>query len=224
MSRPLDQHGDMNVLLIPVIVLAVLFVGVGSFAFWAYSGRQDYKNNVDTKISDAVDANTKAVQTKDAQHYAEAAKNPLTTYVGPDSYGSVRVSYPRTWSTYVDTTQTGTPLNAYFHPGYVPSIASKQTYNLRVEVNAQPYSAVLATYNSQIKNGKITATAYAFPKVPGVIGSMLTGAVVQGQQNGGQGTLVLIPLRSTTLEVWTESNDYLSDFNNYILPNLTFSP
>lgn len=225
MSRPLGQRGEMNVLLVPVIILAVLFVGVGSFAFWAYTGRQDYKNNVDAKIATAVDRNTQTVKATDATSYAEAAKSPLATYVGPDAYGSVRVSYPKTWSVYVDTSNSGDkPLDAYFHAAFVPSVDSKQTYNLRVQVNSQQYSTVLATYSSQIKAGKVAAVAYAFPKVPAVIGTKLTGAVVQGQQNGGQGTLILLPLRSTTLEVWTESNDYLSDFNTYILPNLSFSP
>ncbi|HEY4161374.1 MAG TPA: hypothetical protein VGM08_04910 [Candidatus Saccharimonadales bacterium] len=224
MQPQLGQHDRLNVLLIPVIVLAVLFVGVGSFAVWAYSGRQDYKDNVDTKISSAVGANKQAVQAADAARYAEAAKNPLTTYTGPDAYGSVKVSYPRTWSAYVDTTDSGTPLNAYFHAGYVPSINSQQTYNLRVQVNSQSYSTILAGYSGQVQSGKITSAPYTLPKVPSIVGTILTGAVVQNQLNGGSGTMVLIPLRNTTLEIWTESNSYLADFNTYILPNLTFSP
>ncbi len=224
MKQLIGQRGEASVLLIPVIVLAILFVAAGSFATWAYSGRQDYKNNADAKITAAVNANTKSVQTKDAAQYAEAAKNPLATYTGPDAYGSVKISYPKTWSAYVDTTNSGTPLNAYFHAGYVPSIDSQQTYNLRVEVSSQSYSSVLASYSGQVKSGKITAAPYSFPTVPSVVGTKLAGAVVQNQTNGGSGTLVLVPLRSTTLEVWTESNDYLSDFNTYILPNLTFSP
>lgn len=220
----LGEQGELNVLLIPVIILALLFVGVGSFAYWAYTGRQDYKNNVDAKISSAVADNTQTVQTTDAKQYAEAAKNPLVTYVGPDAYGSVKVSYPRTWSAYIDTTDASKPLDAYFHAGYVPSTDSRQTYNLRVQVNTQSYSSIMSSYSGRVTNGQITAKPYALPKVPGVVGTMLTGAVVTGQPSGGAGTLVLIPLRSTTLEIWTESNDYAADFNTYILPNLTFSP
>lgn len=224
MKKRLGEQGELNVLLVPVIILAVLFVSAGAFGYWAYSGRQDYKNNVDAKIATAVDANTKSVQAKDATQYAEAAKNPLVTYTGPDAYGSVKVSYPKTWSAYVDTTSGSTPLDAYFHAGYVPSTDSRQTYNLRVQVNAQSYSTVMSGYSSMVKLGKVTAKPYAFPKVPSVVGTMLTGAVVSSQPGGGAGELVLVPLRSTTLEVWTESNDYLPDFNTYILPNLSFSP
>lgn len=224
MKQHFGEHGQLNVLLVPVITLAVLFIGVGSFAVWAYGSQQDYKKNTDAKIAVAVAANTKTIQAQDAAQYAEAAKNPLVVYNGPDAYGSLQVSYPKTWSAYIDTTNSSRPLDAYFHPGYVPAVNSKQTYNLRVQVVAQAYSAVLATFSGKITAGKVTATPYTLPKVPNVIGTTLTGEVIPSQPNGGTGTLVLLPLRSTTLEIWTESNDYLPDFNTYILPNLTFSP
>lgn len=223
MKKNMGERGEMNVLLIPVILLAVFFVAAGSFAVWAYSSRENYKNNTDQIAANDVAANTKTVQAQDAQQYAQEAKNPLTVYTGPDSYGSVKVSYPKTWSAYVDTTNNNTPLDAYFHEGYVPSTDSQQTYNLRVQVNSQSYSQILSQYSSQIQAGQVTAAPYNFPKVPNIVGTKLSGAIVPNQPTG-QGVLILIPLRSTTLEVWTESNDYLSDFNTYILPNLTFSP
>ena len=127
MKQQFGERGELNVLLIPVIILALLFIGVGSFAVWAYGSQQDYKNNVDAKIATAVAANTKSVQTQDAKQYAEAAKNPLVVYNGPDAYGSLQVSYPKTWSAYIDTTASNAPVDAYFHPGYVPSTSSKST-------------------------------------------------------------------------------------------------
>jgi len=224
MKQSLGQQGEMNVLLVPVILLAVLFIGAASFAVVAYSGEMKYKNNADGLIAAAVASNTKTVEANDAAQYAQAAKNPLDTYVGPAAYGSVTVKYPKTWSAYVDTTNSGTPLDAYFHDGYVPSTDSQDTYSLRVQVDAEPYSQVLAQYTGQVQSGQITAAPYSLPKVPSVVGTILNGAVVQSQPNGGDGSLVLIPLRSTTLEVWTESPEYLSDFNTYVLPNLSFSP
>lgn len=219
----MGEQGEIDVLLIPVILLAVLFVGAGSFAYWAYSGRQDYKNHSDAKVAVAVVANTKSVQAQDARQYAEVAKNPLKLFVGPDAFGSVRVSYPKTWSAYIDTTNENTPLNAYFHSDYVPSIQSQQTYNLRVQVNGQPYSTMLTQYNSMISEGKAAAAPYSLPKEPTIVGTRITGAINLNNPNA-TGTLIMVPLRSTTLMVWTESNSYMPDFTNYILPNLTFSP
>lgn len=224
MKKTIGERGSMDVLLLPVIILAVLFVAAASFAVWAFAGRQDYKNNSDAKSAAAVAANKQVVQAADAKTYAEAAKNPLKTYSGPDAYGSVRISYPKTWSSYVDTTSSSTPLNAYFHTDYVPSTQSKQNYQLRIQVAAQTYDHVLSSYSTYVNHGTVTSAAYSLPKVPSVVGTRLSGAIFGTSTQGGQGTIVLIPLRDKTLEIWTESNDYLPDFNTYILPNVTFSP
>jgi len=224
MKKIQGERGSSNLLLIPVILLAVLFVAAASFAVWAYLGRQDYKNNSDAKVATAVAANKQVVQADDAKQYAEAAKNPLKVYTGPDAYGSVRVSYPKTWSAYVDTTDASTPVNAYFHADYVPSFeAQDSTYNLRIKVLAASYSGKLAEFSPQIQTGKVTAVPYKLPKVSNVTGVKLTGAVLPDDPTGN-GVMVMLPMRDKTLQIWTESTGYLPDFNTYILPNLTFSP
>ncbi len=223
MKKTMGERGSIDALLVPVIVLAVLFLGAAGFAVWAFMGRQDYKNNSDAKSAVAVEANTKAVQADDAKQYAEAAKNPLKTYVGPDAYGSVHIVYPKTWSAYIDTSSQSTPLDAYFHPDYVPSTGSGQTYNLRVQVSSSSYNSQLNQYSPQVTKGTVTATPYSLPKVPSVVGTKLSGAIFQGSQTQS-GTIVLLPIRDKTLEIWTESNDYLADFNTYVLPNMSFSP
>jgi hypothetical protein len=222
MKKTWGEQGSMNVLLVPVILLALLFIGAASFAVWAFQGRQDYKNNSDAKTATAVAANKQAVQAADAKQYAEAAKNPLKIYTGPDAYGSVKIAYPKTWSSYIDTTGSSTPLDAYFHSDYVPSTRSKETYNLRVQVVASSYDQVISQYNS-LRSGTYTAVPYTPPKVPSVTGTKLSGAIFTGEP-GVTGTMVVLPLRDKTLLVWTESDAYLADFNTYILPNLTFSP
>lgn len=223
MRIKIGEQGEVNVMLIPVVILALLFIGSASFAVWAFGGMENYKNNADTKIAAAVSSNTQTVQAADAKQYAQEAKNPLTVYLGPDAYGSVKVSYPKTWSAYVDTTNSNTPLDAYFQDGYVPSTDSQQTYDLRVQVSAQTYSALMQQYQPLITQGLVKAAPYSLPKIPNIVGSELTGTINLQNQNV-TGTLVMIPLRSNTLMVWTESSDYLPDFNTYILPNLTFSP
>lgn len=212
-----------NVLLVPVILVSVLFVAAAIFAVWAFGQSQDYKNNVDEKIATAVTANKQLVQSEDAKQYAEAAKNPLKTYTGPDAYGSVKVTYPKTWSAYVDTTNSSTPVDAYFHADYVPADRLNLPYNLRVQVVSNSYSDTLNQFASLTKQGKVNVAPYALPKVPKVTGSVLTGQITPGSTDAS-GTLILLPLRDKTLKIWTESPTYLADFNTYILPNLTFIP
>ncbi|HET6924909.1 MAG TPA: hypothetical protein VFH39_03715 [Candidatus Saccharimonadales bacterium] len=86
-----NQSGAINVLLLPLIIAVLLLIAAGSFGYWAYSGRQDYKNNVDAKIAVAVANAVKAEDVKKAAEYVEASKQPLRTYVGPEQYGALRV-------------------------------------------------------------------------------------------------------------------------------------
>jgi hypothetical protein len=217
------EQGSMNVLLVPVILLAVLFIGSAVFAVWAYGSRQDYKNNSDAKVSAAVDANKKVVQTADAKQFAEESKKPLKAYDGPAAYGSLHILYPKTWSSYVDINNSSEPLNAYFRTDYVPATDMKQPYNLRVRVNTTAYSSLLQSFQAVIKGGKATSVPYSLPKVPDVAGVRLDGQAVPGNPQAN-GTLIMIPMRDKTLQIWTESPDFLPDFMDNVLPNLTFSP
>lgn len=217
-----NQRGALNILLIPFIVLCLVVIGVGYFAFWAYGSRQDYKDNVDAKVVTASQAAvTKEDARKDAQ-FAEAEKQPLKTYNGPEAYGSLVIQYPKTWSSYVDSSGSGQGLvDGYFYPGTVPAINDpNNNFALRIQVVNQTYSSVLQSFNGQQTSGKITATPYTLPKLPSIIGTRIEGIV----QNNKQGSMVVLPLRSSTIKIWTEDKNYEDDFNNNILPNFTFSP
>lgn len=203
-----------------IALLVVALIGVGVFAVWAFSGRQDYKNNVDAKIAVAVQVNTKKVQATDAITYAEESKNPLKTYVGPEAFGTVNITYPKTWSVYVATGNTSSPVDYYAHPDVVPSVDSDTSnFALRVQVVEQKYSAVLLQYASLQKQGKLTVEPYALPKVSGAIGTRLDGQLTQNKK----GSMVILPIRDKTLKIWTESDAYLEDFDQIILPNASFT-
>jgi hypothetical protein len=224
MKNKMGEQGNIDALLVPVIVLAVLFIGAAAFAVWAFAGRQDYKDNSDAKVAVAVQANTKTVQATDAKQYAEAAKSPIKTFVGPDAYGAVRIGYPKTWSAYIDTSNgSSMPLDAYFHADYVPTVSSNQTYQLRVQLVSQSYSSVVSGFAPRVKLGTVASVPYVLPKVSSVTGTKLSGQIFSSTASA-PGTMVVLPLRDKTLKVWTESNDYLPDFTTYILPNLSFSP
>jgi hypothetical protein len=223
MKNKQAERGSMNVLLIPVILLALFFIGSAIFAVWAYSSRQDYKNNSDAKSAAAVAANKKVVQTADAKQFAEEAKKPLKAYDGPAAYGSLHVMYPKTWSAYVDVNNSSEPLNAYFHSDYVPATDMKQAYNLRIRVNTTSYNSLLLTFQGLVKGGKVTSVPYKLPKLPDVVGVRLDGQAVPGNAQAS-GTMIMLPMRDKTLQIWTESPDFLPDFTDNILANLTFSP
>lgn len=220
MNRQLDNRGAGS-LLLPLIIFVLLFVAAAGFAFWAFGGRQDYKNNVDAKIAAAVAANKQVVQAQDAKDNAEAAKSPLKTFVGPDAYGSLHLSYPKTWSAYINTTGSN-PLDGYFHNDYLPTIdGSNASFNLRVQILNSSYSTVVNRYTNNVKNNTATASPYKLPQVQSVVGTMFTGKLFDKNSSG---TLVALPVRDKTLILWVQDNSFLPDFNKYILPNVSFSP
>jgi len=218
-----DQRGALNVLVLPLIMLFLAFLGAVGFAFWAFAGRQDYKTNSDKKVATAVATAEQQQQQTDAKTYAEQAKQPFNSYIGPSAFGNIILKYPKTWSAYVVVNQNnnGLPIDGYFHPNYVPDVTSQSNnFALRVQVVQQSYDNVLNQFTGQIQQKQVTAQPYSLPKVPSVVGSRLEGQIGQNKQ----GVMIVLPLRNMTMKIWTEAADYKADLDNSILPNFTFQP
>src|SRR4051794_27631814 len=103
----LNQVGAVNSLLLSLIIAAVLLVGALAFGGWAFSSRQDYKDNTDAKIAKAVEIAKQQESSRKDVEFKEKEKQPLRTYNGPDAYGGIALQYPKTWSGYVDDTGNG---------------------------------------------------------------------------------------------------------------------
>jgi hypothetical protein len=135
------------------------------------------------------------------------------------SLGGVTVTYPKNWSGYV--TSASDLLDAYFYPNIVPDITNEsQTFALRISIQSQQYSDVVSSLTGSGSDQGMTVSAYSFPKVPGQVGMELNGAI----ESNKTGLMVIMPVRNDTLEVFTEGSQFINDFENIILPNLTFSP
>ena len=217
-----SQAGTINVLLVPLILAVLFFIGAAAFGYWAFMSRQDYKNNADQKVAAAVAIAKQQQSSTDQASFTQAEKNPLRTYTGPEAYGSLNVSYPKTWSAYVaEQDNSNTPLDGYFYPGAVPDVSNQNSsFALRISVLQEAYSQVLSDFQSQVQAGQVKVTPYALPKVPSDVGSRVTGQIAQNKQ----GDIVILPMRDKTIEIWTEAQQFEGDFNNNILPNVTFSP
>jgi hypothetical protein len=220
-----NQEGSAANLAV-IIILAVLVVGISIFALSAYSTGQDYRNNSDKKAAAAVEE-AKAQQAKELQaKFDEEYKKPNLTYKGPVAYGSVTFDYPKTWSAMV-TEGDSELLNGYFYPQVVPGTDSDTAFALRVEVVDTPYSQVVEQYESEISTGKLKARAYIPPKMEKAA-NIQPGLRYDGDFSDGQtpkdGSMVVIPVRDKTLKIYTEAVNFRGDFDNTILPSLTFSP
>ena len=194
---------------------------MAGFGIWSFMSRQDYKDNTDQKVAAAVAVAVKETQTEKDNEFAEKEKNPLKTYQGPSDLGSIIVKYPKTWSSYVDSSGRGSaPLDGYFYPTTVPGTNSGTAYSLRVQVVERSFSDEVRAYDSSIKNGKSSASAYQPVNVSGVVGVRVDGEIRSQQQ----GIMVLLPLRDKTVKLFVESDQFYNDFEKNILPNFSFIP
>jgi len=219
-----NQTGVINKLAVPLIFVTICLLIAVVFGIWAFSGQQSYKNNTNKKIAVAVSMAQQQQKTADETSNAAAQEN-LLPYHGPPVYGSLSLLYPKNWSAYVITASaddnSSTPINGYFQPGILPDVSnSANVFALRVQILQQTYDQVVTQYQSLAQGGTVTVNAYSLPKVPNDVGIRVDGAIEQNIQ----GSMVILPLRETTLEIWTESTAEESDFNNIILPNVSFSP
>lgn len=223
-QRGANDRGKKSIgLILAFIVTLLLLFGAAGFGYWAFMERQDYKNNVDQKVAAAVEVAVKETTDENNLRYAEESKNPLKSYTGPAQYGSIKLQYPKTWSAYVDLTNTSMPLQLTLHPDVVPAVRmqeGRQAIALKIEIRNQTFDQVVSQRQSFVDRGEIKATAYALPKVPNEAGLKFTGKINQ-QFNG---TEIVIPVRDKTLVITTETDQFLSDFEKHIIPNLSFEP
>jgi hypothetical protein len=106
----------------------------------------------------------------------------------------------------------------------VPSATNQNSvFALHVQVLNQTYAQVVQSFTSSQQSGRqpLVIVPYALPKVPKVVGIKASGTL---PNTNVAGTAVILPLRSYTLKIWTTGSTNLNDFNNNILPNLSFSP
>jgi hypothetical protein len=218
----LSQRGAINILLIPFILVILFFFSAFGFGMWAFSQRNHYKDHSDQEVAAAVQKAVSDTQTDDAAKYAEQAKKPYDVYIGPSAFGNITVNYPKTWSAYVvENDRGGDPVNGYFQPGTVPNVIDPDNnYALRVQLVQTAYDTILNQFQASIQTGKVTVAPYTLPKVPSVVGSRIEGQITPTKQ----GIMVVLPLRNMTLKIWTESNDFKSDLDTHVLPNLSFVP
>jgi len=214
----MNERGSLNILLIPLIFAVLFFFGAAGFGAWAYMERQDYKDNSDEKSAAAVAVAVNKTKSEKDNEFVEKEKEPLKSYVGPESLGSITFQYPKTWSTYVNQPANNT-ITILSNSDIVVG-GQSSSYALRVEVVSQTYDTVVGTFDNAVKTKKVTATAYALPKVPKTVGLRFDGAIATDRQ----GAIVILPLRDKTVKISVESTNYLKDFNGIILPNFTFSP
>lgn len=178
-------HGSKSIL--TTVLLSLALVAALAFGGWAFSKMQDYKNNADQKTAAAVEAAKKVQAAQLQDQFNEQSKSPYKVFKGSPTYGTITFQYPKSWSAYVDSSNSSEPINGYFNPGVVPGIQSKTAFALRLELVNTDYSQVVQQLSQGISQGNVTAKAYLPQKLNGVANAQ-AGTLFSGQINSQDST------------------------------------
>ncbi|MDK2899142.1 MAG: hypothetical protein PWQ10_329 [Patescibacteria group bacterium] len=204
------EDGSAKAWMIATISLIVLVTGLLILAVWLYMNYSDQKNNVDSKVDVAIAVAKKEQADSDEVKFSEREKEPNRQFVGPDDYGRVTFSYPKTWSVYVnDNASNGGTYEAYLNPITVPPVSSTQQFAVRVTIQEEGYDKVLSTYDTLIKRGNLASSSVS---ANGNSGTRFDGNFTKDIR----GSAVVFKVRDKTLTVRTDANTFTADFNALI--------
>jgi hypothetical protein len=201
-----DEAGTTNIWLILSVVFIVLTVGLGGAFGWALYNYMDQKNNVDTKVSTAVTTAVKTQADKDAAAFDVQEKQPNRQFAGPEDFGALSFSYPKTWSTYVSKDASSGSFQAYLNPVSVPPVDDSTQYALRVTIETRDYDTVLTTYTDLVKKGTLKSSTI---KINGVDSTRLDGNFTKNIR----GSAVIIKIRDKTVTIRTDADTFKTDFD-----------
>lgn len=207
--RP-SERGAVSGSLIAIILVslaAVLLAGLSVYLFLQYN---EQKTNVDGKIAVADATARREQQEIDDINFTKKEKEPNRQFVGPDDYGRLTFSYPKTWSVYVakDIAQS-TTYEAYLNPVVVPPVTAKQQFATRVLIEDKNFDAVIASYDGKVKKGDLKSSPTS---TNGVNGTRFDGSFDENRR----GAVVIYKLRDKTISVFTDADTFKPDFEELI--------
>lgn len=211
-----QQRGAVNAWLILSIVFAVTTVTAAGFLVWALTNYYDQKDNVDTKVSAAVATAKKEQADEDEKKFLERDKEPNRQFIGPDDYGRLMFSYPKTWSVFVERdASTDNEFQAYLNPVSVPPVGNRAQVALRVTIESRDYDNVVQSFDPLVKEGKLSSSVV---QTDDVIGTRLDGSFSEDIR----GAAVIYKIRDKTVTIRTDADTFKGDFDT-IIKTITFN-
>jgi len=214
--QPAPQpHTSKKWLIIAIVGIITTVIALGVMV-WALINYFDQKNNVDTKISNAVAEARKDQADADEAKFLEREKEPNRQFVGPDDYGRLMFDYPKTWSVYVESDASGGgDYEAYLNPGFVPPVENDTQLAVRVLIENREYDRVISSYESLVSRGDLTSSTV---KADEQTGTRLDGAFSKDIR----GSAVIFRIRDKTVTIRTDAQTFQADFNK-LVQSITFN-
>jgi hypothetical protein len=210
-SRKNTQTGMVSGPMVAIIGLAALVLVLGAVSIWAIVNYNEQKTDVDGRVSVAVAEGKNVQADEDEKKFLEREKEPLAKFVGPDDYGRLTFSYPKTWSAYVEKdASSGGEYTAYFYPQAVPPVSEDtQQFALRITIEQRDYDQVVQSYDGLVKKGDLKQSTTSSQ---GNQGTRLEGNFSKNIRGAG----VIYKSRDKTITVRTDAFTFKPDFDKLV--------
>ena len=211
-----------NIFLVASIIFAITTI-LGLVGYLSASSEIDrYKTETDSIVSEAVEEAKLEQKEEDTKHFSKKYNEPYAEYAGPADFGSIRFNYPKTWSVYNNKfDQNG--YQVVFYPDVIPVVSDKTAMALRISVVNKQYETVVSEYETLVVQGQLRASVINVAQTEdfsGYEGIKLEGAI---NEVLAEGTIILLKLRDKTIQLQTDSVDWLSDLDEIILPTFHYA-
>lgn len=206
------EQGAISGQMVAIVGLALLVLILGALSIWAIVSYNEQKTDVEGRVAVAVAEAKNAQATEDEKKYLEREKEPLEKFVGPEDYGRLTFSYPKTWSGYIDKdAANGGEYKVYFHPEVVPPVGNSETqqFALRVTIEQRDYDQVVQSYDGLVKKGDLKQSSTSSQ---GNNGTRLEGNFSKNIR----GAAVIYKSRDKTITLRTDAFTFKPDFDKLV--------
>lgn len=201
-----------TVLLVLTGIVAIVFIWLYVQKYIEWSNISvDLDGQIDKAVAEAVAVNTAELE----DEFAKREKYPYKSFMGPVDYGSFSFEYPKTWSVYIARdASNGGDFEAYLNPVEVEPVSNTTINALRVRIRDTPFESVAKTYESSIKNGKLTLRTET-------VGTALANIYSGELSSNMRGAVMILKLRDKTVMLQTDAEIFMDEFNR-ILQSVSF--
>jgi hypothetical protein len=199
----------------PIIFVLLLLLGLGTAGFGILTLTFATKASTATKTLEAQKA-AAAAAAKDEQKKADDAaalhanESPFRAYTAPGPYGGFVISFPKTWSSYVDEEPQGTQVKLILNPEFIRRINGTDQKNAtQVTFIEQTKEKYLSQFAGNLKKG---AQKQSDTTVSGQAAYNLTGTFPDRRTVH----MVVVPVRDKVLVFSNENSQYEAEFNQIL--------
>lgn len=214
----LNNQGSVGAGVIPIAGLGLLVAVLLGIVIVLFVQLDEAKDEREQYAAEVVTNKEADIKAELQAEFDEKEKDPFEDFETDPVLGDVKFRYPKTWSVSMLQDPASDPqIDAYFHPNAIRvDAADTRSYALRVQLVLEPYSEVVEGFSSDIEEGLLKTKAVTFNGVEGI---RLDGQLDEVDR----GAKVVLPFRDKTIMVWTESRDFLNDFEK-VMGSFSFNP